>query len=117
MSRRPVLLLLLGSDLHMMERLTAYDRPFYGRADNLLLEALNPAEVGAALNLKAADAIDACLMSGGLPGILRAWPAGTPALAFAEQECDDPASPLFGVPEAALLAEFPDVVAAFPGAI
>src|SRR5262245_47860932 len=37
MSSRPVLLLLLGSDLHMMERLTAYDRPFYGRADNFRL--------------------------------------------------------------------------------
>jgi AAA+ ATPase superfamily predicted ATPase len=107
LSRRPVLLLLLGSDLHMMERLTAYDRPFFGRADNLLLGPLNPAEVGAALDLEAADAIDAYLMSGGLPGILRAWPAGTSALAFAEGECEDPASPLFGVPEASLLAEFP----------
>jgi uncharacterized protein len=107
LSRRAVLLLLLGSDLHMMERLTAYDRPFYGRADNLLLGPLNPAEVGAALGLEAADAIDAHLVSGGLPGILRAWPDGSTALAFAEGECDDPASPLFGVPEAALLAEFP----------
>jgi len=107
LSRRPVLLLLLGSDLHMMERLTAYDRPFFGRADNLLLGPLNPAEVGDALGLAAADAIDAYLLSGGLPGILRAWPDGVPALEFAERECDDPASPLFGVPEAALLAEFP----------
>jgi hypothetical protein len=107
LSRRPVLLLLLGSDLHMMERLTAYDRPFYGRADNLLLGPLNPADVGSALGLEAADAIDAYLVSGGLPGILRAWPDGAPALAFAEGECEDPASPLFGVPEAALLAEFP----------
>jgi len=107
LSRQAALLLLLGSDLHMMERLTAYDRPFYGRADNLLLGPLNPAEVGAALGLQAADAIDAHLMSGGLPGILRAWPEGTTALAFAEGECEDPASPLFGVPEAALLAEFP----------
>lgn len=107
LSRRPVLLLLLGSDLHMMERLTAYDRPFFGRADNLLLGPLNPAEVGDALGLDAADAIDAHLLSGGLPGILRAWPHGVPALEFAAQECGDPASPLFGVPEAALLAEFP----------
>jgi uncharacterized protein len=107
MSRRPVLLLLLGSDLHMMERLTAYDRPFFGRADNLLLGPLNPAEVGEALSLQAADAIDASLLSGGLPGILRAWPNGLPALEFAERECADPASPLFGVPESALLAEFP----------
>ncbi len=107
MSRRPVLLLLLGSDLHMMERLTAYDRPFFGRADNLLLGPLNPAEVGDALSLQPADAMDAYLLSGGLPGILRAWPDGVPALEFAERECADPASPLFGVPEAALLAEFP----------
>jgi len=107
LSRRPVLLLLLGSDLHMMERLTAYDRPFFGRADNFLLGPLNPAEVGAALGLEAADTIDAYLVSGGLPGILRAWPEGTTAPSFAEGECDDPASPLFGVPEAALLAEFP----------
>ncbi len=56
----------------MMERLTAYDRPFYGRADNLLLGPLNPAEVGDALSLGPADAIDAGLLSGGLPGVLRA---------------------------------------------
>ncbi|MCZ7414626.1 hypothetical protein [Streptomyces sp. WMMC897] len=70
LSRRPVLL--LGSDIHMMERLTAYDRPFYGRADHLVLGPLNPAEVGCALGLSAADSIDAALVSGGLPGILRA---------------------------------------------
>jgi hypothetical protein len=107
LSKRPVLLLLLGSDLHMMERLTAYDRPFFGRAGNLLLGPLNPAEVAGALSLSAVDAIDAYLLSGGLPGILRAWADGVPALQFAERECADPASPLFGVPEAALLAEFP----------
>ncbi len=63
LSQRPVLLLLLGSDLHMMERLTAHDRPFFGRADNLLLGPLNPAEVGDALGLDAADTIDAFLLS------------------------------------------------------
>lgn len=107
LSGRPVLLLLLGSDLHMMERFTAYDRPFYGRADSLVLGPLNPAETGDALGLEAADAIDAHLVSGGLPGILRAWPHGTPALDFIKSECADPASPLFGVPEAALMAELP----------
>lgn len=106
-SHRPVLLLLLGSDLHMMERFTAYDRPFYGRADSLVLGPLNPAETGDALGLDASDAVDAHLVSGGLPGILRAWPHATPALDFIKTECADPASPLFGVPEAALMAEFP----------
>lgn len=108
LSRRPVLVLLLGSDLHMMQRLTAYDRPFYGRADNVVLGPLNPAETGTALGLDEADAVDAHLVSGGLPGILRAWPDGLPALAFLERECADPYSPVFGVPESALLAEFPD---------
>ncbi|MGH3312142.1 MAG: AAA family ATPase, partial [Streptomyces sp.] len=32
LSAKPVLLLLLGSDLAMMDRLTSYDHPFYGRA-------------------------------------------------------------------------------------
>lgn len=108
LSRRPVLVLLLGSDLHMMQRLTAYDRAFYGRADNVVLGPLNPAETGAALGLDDADAVDAHLVSGGLPGILRAWPDGLPALAFLERECADAYSPVFGVPESALLAEFPD---------
>ena len=107
LSRRPVLLLLLGSDLHMMERLTAYDQPFYGRADDFVLGPLNPAETGDALGLAGADAIDAHLVSAGLPGILRAWPDAMPTSAFLEQECADPASAVFSVPAASLLAEFP----------
>ncbi|GAA4208001.1 ATP-binding protein [Microbispora amethystogenes] len=107
LSAKPVLLLLLGSDLHMMERLTAYDRPFYGRADTMALDPLDPAETADALGLTGGDAIDAYLTSGGLPGILRAWPHGTPTQEFIRQECEDPASALFGVPESVLLAEFP----------
>ncbi|MEU7002125.1 AAA family ATPase [Nonomuraea sp. NPDC046570] len=107
MSSRPVLLILLGSDLHMMERFTAYDRPFYGRADPMTLGPLNPAETGAATGLDGADALDAQLVSGGLPGILRAWPYGMPALEFVRGESAEPASPLFSVPETALMAEFP----------
>lgn len=107
LARRPVLLLLLGSDIHMMERLTAYDRPFFGRADNLVLDPFTVADTQRALGLEPAEAIDAHLISGGLPGILRAWPFATPPLAFLEQECADPASPLFSVPESTLLAEFP----------
>ncbi|MFI1464739.1 AAA family ATPase [Nocardia carnea] len=107
LSRHPVLLLLLGSDLHMMERLTAYDRPFYGRADNFVLGPLNPVEIADATGLGAADALDAHLITGGLPGILRSWPRGRSPLEFLEGECADPAAPLFSVPESALLAEFP----------
>jgi AAA+ ATPase superfamily predicted ATPase len=104
---RPPLLMLLGSDIHMMERLTAYDRPFFGRADNLILGPLNPRETAEALGLPSAEAIDAHLITGGLPGILRSWPHAMPPQPFLERECADPAAPLFSVPESALLAEFP----------
>lgn len=107
LSRKPVLLLLLGSDIHMMERLTAYDRPFFGRADTLVLGPLNMAETADALGLAGAEAIDAALITGGLPGIVRAWPPGTPPMDFLESECADPASVLFSIPENVLLAEFP----------
>ncbi|MEV0727755.1 ATP-binding protein [Polymorphospora sp. NPDC050346] len=106
LSRHPVLLLLLGSDLHMMQRMTAYDRPFYGRADTLVLGPLNPAETADALGLAAADALDAHLITGGLPGIVRRWPTGTPAMELFREECADPASPVFSVPEQSLSAEF-----------
>jgi hypothetical protein len=108
LSTRPVLLLLLGSDLHMMERLTAYDRPFYGRADAMVLEPLDPAETAEALDLPPAEAVDAHLVSGGLPGILRTWPRGRGVGDVVREECEDPASPLFGVPETTLLSEFPN---------
>lgn len=107
LSRRPLLLLLLGSDIHMMERLTSYDRPFFGRADTMVLGPLNPAETGDALGLAPEDAIDAHLVTGGLPGIVRSWPHGMGALDFIRQECADPAAPVFSVPESTLLAEFP----------
>jgi AAA+ ATPase superfamily predicted ATPase len=108
LSRRPILLLLLGSDLHMMQRLTAYDRPFYGRADNLVLGPLNLAETATATGLTGSDAIDAHLITGGLPGILLRWPTGTPAENYLRDECADPASPLFAVPEQSLASEFPN---------
>ena len=108
LSRRPILLLLLGSDLHMMQRLTAYDRPFYGRADNLVLGPLNLAETASATALAGSDAIDAHLITGGLPGILLRWKAGTPADDYLRDEFTDPASPLFAVPEQSLASEFPN---------
>ncbi|MEV4351880.1 ATP-binding protein [Actinoplanes sp. NPDC049596] len=108
LSHRPVLLLLLGSDLHMMQRLSAYDRPFYGRADNFVLGPLNLAETAATTGLSGSDAIDAHLITGGLPGILLRWPSGTPADEYLRHQSVDPNSTLFTVPEQSLASEFPN---------
>ena len=72
-----------------------------------MLGPLNLADTGRALGLEAIEAVDAHLICGGLPGILRSWPSGADPMSFLEQECADPAAPVFSVPESALLAEFP----------
>lgn len=78
LSRKPVLLLLLGSDLAMMERLTAPDQPFYARGTELVLDPLTPAEVGAMCGLAPFDALDAYLITGGLPLVAQEWQHGSP---------------------------------------
>jgi hypothetical protein len=73
LSRKPVLLILIGSDLSMMEALSSYGRPFHQRGKEMVLGPLNPAEVGEMLRLEPADAFDAALVTGGLPLICAAW--------------------------------------------
>lgn len=56
----------------MMETLNAYGRPFHQRATEMVVPPLSPAEVGAMLQLGAADAFDAFIVTGGLPLICMA---------------------------------------------
>lgn len=51
LSRKPVLLLLVGSDLSMMEALNSYDRPFHQRGREMVLGPLNPADIGDMIGL------------------------------------------------------------------
>ena len=67
LSKLPVLLVLIGSDLSMMESLNTYGRPFYQRGTEMVVPPLNPAEVAAMRDTGPADAFDAYLVSGGLP--------------------------------------------------
>jgi uncharacterized protein len=59
LSRKPVLLVLVGSDLAMMEHLSSYGRPFHQRAVEMVLNPLDPADFADMLRLSAADAFDA----------------------------------------------------------
>lgn len=106
-SHRPVLLILIGSDIAMMEAINQYDRPFYMRATEMVVKPLTPADVGDMLELPAADAFDAHLISGGLPLICEEWPSGTPVWDYLEQSVNDPVSGLIVSGERALSAEFP----------
>ena len=73
---KPVLLVLIGSDLSMMEALNSYGRPFHQRGREMVLGPLTPAEVGHMLGLDPAEAFDAALITGGLPLICAEWPHG-----------------------------------------
>lgn len=108
LSTKPVLLLLVGSDLHMMAAFTGYERPFYGRSDQMVVLPLNPAETAAITGLDAADALDSYLITGGFPGLCRVWPAGTSPADFIAGQCEDPASPLFSTGETMVNSEFPN---------
>lgn len=85
LAAKPVLLLLLGSDLAMMEALTAPDAPFHGRGKEMVLDVLTPRDVGRMTGLHGIDAFDAYLITGGLPLVAQEWHRGvTPADFLAE---------------------------------
>lgn len=107
LSRRPVLLLCIGSDLAMMEALNHYGRPFHQRATEMVVPPLSPADVAGMLDLPPADAFDAYLVSGGLPLILDEWQSGVPVMDYLAGAVSDPTSALLVSGERALAAEFP----------
>jgi uncharacterized protein len=106
-SRRPVLVVCIGSDLAMMEALNEYGRPFHQRATEMVVPPLNPADVSSMLDLTPADAFDAFLVTGGLPLILDEWPRDASVTDYLTAAVDDPTSALLVSAERALAAEFP----------
>jgi len=107
LSRLPVLLLCIGSDLAMMEALDSYGRPFHQRGTEMVIPPLSPADVRAMIGVAPADAFDAYVVTGGLPLILDEWPAGASATEYLSAAVADPTSALLVSAERALAAEFP----------
>jgi AAA+ ATPase superfamily predicted ATPase len=107
LSRKPVLLLCVGSDLAMMERLNQYDRPFHQRGTEMVVPPLSPADVADMLGLAPADAFDAFLVSGGLPLVLDEWPTGGSVFDYLAEAVTDPTSALIVSGERSIAAEFP----------
>ncbi|MFC0508286.1 ATP-binding protein [Micromonospora costi] len=107
LSRRPVLVVGVGSDVPAMEALTAVGRPFHRCAEEVVVAPLTPAEVGDVLDLPAADALDAYLVCGGLPLVVDEWPSGTPPQAYLTQAVADPTSALVVGGERSLAADHP----------
>lgn len=104
----PVLLVLIGSDIAMMERLTAHDRPLYGRAAEHVVQPFNLAEVRAALGGGSpVTAFDAFLVTGGYPRLVEHFCRQGSAAEFMREQFSDENSDLIVVAERSLDAEFP----------
>jgi len=108
LSRKPTLLVLVGSDLSMMKALTTYGRPFHQRGTELQIGPLNPADIAAMAGLPAAEAFDAALVTGGLPIICARWRRGERTSSFLARELANPMSPLVVSAQLSLAAEFPE---------
>lgn len=107
LQRRPIVLVLIGSDLSMMERLTSYGFPLYQRPTRqLVVEPLSPGEVSQITGRTGADAIDAYLVTGGFPRIVGLWKSGG-LEAFIRRELDDPGSEFVRSAERILDGELP----------
>ncbi|MFF9059924.1 ATP-binding protein [Streptomyces sp. NPDC014882] len=107
LGRKPVLLLLVGSDLSMMEALNSYDRPFHQRGREMVLGPLDPADIGDMLGLEPAAAFDAALVTGGLPLVCAEWEEGASLWEFLRTSLDNPISALLVSAERSMAAEFP----------
>lgn len=108
LERRPVLFILIGSDISVMEALTTYERPLFGRAKELVV---NPFELGDTAQMIAVEdpavAIDAQLITGGYPRLCAEWRGAADALAFLNRQLADENSELIDVGRNVLAAEFP----------
>ena len=107
LEQMPVVLVLIGSDLAMMERITVYGAPLYQRPTReLLVPPLNPLEVARLTGRTGADALDAYLVTGGFPKIVRLWSGGNLG-AFLKASLADPGSELVRSAARILDAELP----------
>lgn len=108
LSRAPVLLILIGSDLAMMRSLDEYGRPLHGRPSRgIVVDPLSPKEVGQLLKLPAADALDAYLVVGGFPEIARSWQPGQGLKPLLTRALAGESSPFVATGRRILESEFP----------
>ena len=94
LSKQPVLLILVGSDLSMMEQITSHGRPLYQRTSReIVVPPLDPAEAAKLSGLSGADALDSYLVTGGFPKVVRAK-MGQSLKDFLDDQLADDGSPL-----------------------
>ena len=104
----PVLLIVIGSDLAMMEALTEYGRPLYGRPTREIdLRPLSPYDVASLTGVSPVDAFDAFVVTGGFPNLVNRWRHGQTLRQFLASQLATSTEVLSVVGDRMMSAEFP----------
>lgn len=105
---KPVLFILIGSDLSMMEALTSYNRPLFGRIKEFVVEPFTVADTAAMIGVDDCSvAVDAQVVTGGYPRLCLEWRGAPDVMSFVGEQLTDENSDLVVTGRAVLAAEFP----------
>lgn len=104
----PVLVIVIGSDMAVMEALTTYGRPLFDRPTRVLVvSTLTPRELGLMLKLTPSHALEVYLVVGGFPLLAESWRTSDSLNRLLARELVDATSPLVVSGERMMNAEFP----------
>lgn len=115
---KPVLMVVVGSDLSVMELLTDHSRPLFGRARPMVLGPLSVRDGGrlAGLDMSSADgsadAFDGHLLTGGYPRLVAQWRSAGSVNGLIDDGLGDESTDLVATGQRVLDAEFPSDVQA-----
>ncbi len=112
---KAILMMLVGSDFAMMEALSTYGRPLFGRTHELTIRPFNPADTAAMLSpsvKNAADVLDFHLVTGGFPRLVRSAARHATAQHYVESQLTDENSSLCVNAARMLDAELPSATPA-----
>jgi AAA+ ATPase superfamily predicted ATPase len=108
LKKKPVLLILVGSDIAIMEQLNEYGRAFHQRGTLFPVGPLTPSETAQIVGTPdASSAFDAYLITGGLPIVCQEWPKGLTMWQYLEEALNEPSSSLVVSAQLSLAAELP----------
>lgn len=114
LERRPILLILIGSDLAIMESLSAHGKPLFGRTKEFVVEPFSPRDTSRMLSLEnePAEALDTYLVTGGYPRLSAEASRFKTLDGFVGNQLANEHSDLCVMAQRILTAEFPSETAA-----
>jgi uncharacterized protein len=114
LERKPILMILIGSDIATMESLSTHGRPLFGRTREFVVRPFSPRDTSRMLGLQEqpAEAFDSYLVTGGYPRLTAEASRFKTIDGFINNQLNDEHSDLAVMAQRTLAAEFPSDSAA-----